>query len=51
MTNQDIVIATPQQDVAGVDVRSVVPLAGKFKITIGAPAPTGGLKIGWFVLT
>jgi len=51
LTAQNIVIATLQQDKAGVYVRSAVPKAGKFVLTLSANAPTGGLKVGWFVLS
>ncbi len=49
VTKSSLVLATAQQDNA-VYVRSAVPGNGQFTIHLTGPAPTGGLKVSYFVL-
>ncbi len=49
VTKASMVLATAQQDGA-VYVRSAVPGNGQFTIHLTGPAPTGGLKVSYFVL-
>ena len=44
-----MVLATAQQS-KDVYVKAAVPGAGKFTIQLTAKAPTGGLKVAYFVL-
>jgi hypothetical protein len=49
VTKASMVLATAQQDGA-VYVRSAVPGNGQFTVHLTGPAPTGGLKVSYFVL-
>ncbi len=49
VTKASMVLATAQQDNA-VYVRSAVPGNGQFTVHLTGPAPTGGLKVSYFVL-
>jgi hypothetical protein len=49
VTASSMVLATAQQAKA-VYVKAVVPAAGSFKIFLTGNAPTGGLKVAYFVL-
>jgi hypothetical protein len=44
-----MVLATSQQN-ATVFVRSAVPASGSFTIRLSGAAPSGGLKVAYFVL-
>ena len=44
-----MVLATAQQN-AKVSVKAAVPASGSFTIRLSGPAPTGGLKVAYFVL-
>jgi hypothetical protein len=49
VTTASMVLATSQQN-SSVFVRSAVPASGSFTIRLSGPAPTGGLKVAYFVL-
>jgi hypothetical protein len=49
VTLASMVLATAQQ-AASVYVQAVVPAAGAFSIRLTGPAPSGGLKVAYFVL-
>jgi hypothetical protein len=49
VTTASMVLATSQQN-ATVFVRSAVPASGSFTIRLSGAAPTGGLKVAYFVL-
>jgi hypothetical protein len=49
VTTASMILATSQQN-KGVYVRAAVPGTGSFTIRLTANAPTGGLKVAYFVL-
>ncbi len=49
VTTASMVLATAQQN-KSVTVKAAVPAAGSFKIFLTGNAPTGGLKVAYFVL-
>jgi hypothetical protein len=49
VTTASMVLATAQQD-STVSIRSAVPVSGSFTIHLTGQAPTGGLKVAYFVL-
>jgi hypothetical protein len=49
VTTASMVLATSQQS-SSVFVRSAVPASGSFTIRLSGAAPTGGLKVAYFVL-
>lgn len=49
VTNSSMVLATAQQSKA-VYVKAVIPAAGSFKVFLTGKAPTGGLRVAYFVL-
>ena len=49
VTTASMVLATAQQSKT-VSVKAAVPAAGSFKIVLTGNAPTGGLKVAYFVL-
>jgi hypothetical protein len=49
LTTASMVLATSQQN-STIFVRSAVPVSGSFTIRLNGVAPTGGLKVAYFVL-
>ena len=49
VTTASMILATSQQN-KGVYVRAVVPGAGSFTIRLTGNAPSGGLRVAYFVL-
>ncbi len=50
VTMASLVLVSAQQHVPGFQVESVVPHNGSFTIWLNRLAPTGGLKVAWFVI-
>jgi trimeric autotransporter adhesin len=49
VTGASMVLATAQQ-VSAVSIQAAVPAAGTFSIQLTGPAPSGGLRVAYFVL-
>lgn len=50
LTTAALILATLQKHAAGITVASAVPGSGSFVLRLTAPAPAGGLTVGYFVL-
>jgi len=49
VTTSSLILATMQQILGSITVLAAVPAAGSFTITLTG-APTGNVKVAWFVI-